>query len=311
VSLTLVFTSFCLTTLFLFFFQKLFIENNIVDKINSRSSHVSTATRSGGVALFSTIFLISIILYLAGIDIFNYSFLVPLSVLFAIGLYDDVYNIDFKLKFIFQIIAAKIIIDSGLIIDNLHGVFGIDQISRISSQILTLFVIIAIINAVNFIDGIDSLAILVISFFILGFEFFASESTGFYNLSIIIMCSFIPMLYLNLRKNNKVFLGDSGSLFLGGLVSIYVLYILSNNYLIIEKFDLNKIFFVFSILIYPIIDLTRVVLVRLFNGRSPFSADRNHIHHKINSVVKSHYKVAGIIIILSILNLITIQLIFN
>ena len=74
-----------------------------------------------------------------------------------IGLYDDVYNLDFKLKFIFQIIAAKIIIDSGLIIDNFHGLFGIYEINRVSAQILTIFIICLIINSINFIDGIDGL----------------------------------------------------------------------------------------------------------------------------------------------------------
>ena len=310
-NLILLFIPFCIATILLFLFQKVFINKGIVDKINKRSSHISLATRSGGLALFSTIFLISSISYLNGVKLFDYSILVPLSLLFTVGLYDDIYSVDFKLKFIFQIIAAKIIIDSGLIIDNLHGVFGIDQLSRVSAQLLTLVVIVAIINAINFIDGIDTLALFVTSFFILSFEFFSTETSDYLSLTAIILSSFIPMMYFNLKKNNKIFLGDSGSLFIGGIVAIYVLHILSNSYLIIGKFDINKILFVFSVLMYPIIDITRVVLVRLFNGRSPFSADRNHIHHILNNSVKSHFKVVVIIIMLSILNLIIIQLLFN
>ena len=80
--------------------------------------------------------------------------------------------IDFKLKFIFQIIAAKIIIDNGLIIDNLHGVFGIFEINRILAQILTIFIILAIINAINFIDGIDGLAISITCFLLFHLNFF-------------------------------------------------------------------------------------------------------------------------------------------
>ena len=91
-----------------------------------------------------------------------------------IGLYDDVYNLDFKLKFIFQIIAAKIIIDSGLIIDNFHGLFGIYEINRASAQILTIFIICSIINSINFIDGIDGLAASIVIFFISSFEFFSN-----------------------------------------------------------------------------------------------------------------------------------------
>ena len=73
------------------------------------------------------------------------------------------------LKFIFQIIAAKLIVDSGLIIDNLHGVIGIYELGRLASQLLTIFIIVAIINSINFIDGIDGLALSVIIVFVLSF----------------------------------------------------------------------------------------------------------------------------------------------
>ena len=98
--------------------------------------------------------------------------MVPLSLLVAVGLYDDIYKLDFKLKFIFQIIAAKIIIDSGLIIENLHGFMGIYEIGRVFGHLLTIFIIVSIVNSINFIDGIDGLALSVIIVFISAFEFF-------------------------------------------------------------------------------------------------------------------------------------------
>ena len=85
--------------------------------------------------------------------------------------------------------------------------------------------------------------------------------------------------FLNFRKKNKVFLGDSGSLFLGGVASIYIVYILSNDYIIKPDFDLHKIIFVFSIFAYPSIDIIRIVFLRIKNGSSPFQPDKNHIHH--------------------------------
>ena len=88
----------------------------------------------------------------------------------------------------------------------------------------------------------------------------------------------MPVLYNNFKPQNKVFLGDSGSLFLGGVVSIYVLHILSNEYIINPEFDINKIFFVISILSYPIIDMVRVFFLRITG--SVFEADKNHLHHK-------------------------------
>ena len=298
------------TFIFLRIFQSLFLSKGIKDRINKRSSHKVIATRSGGVSIIISIFIISTVYYLFNSTIYDFSLLIPMLLLGLIGLYDDVYNLDFKLKFIFQIIAAKIIIDSGLIIDNFHGLFGIYEINRASAQILTIFIICSIINSINFIDGIDGLAASIVIFFISSFEFFSKYDAELNYLSIMIICSLIPFLFYNFRKNKKIFLGDSGSLFLGGLISIYVLKILSNDYLIKSEYDINKILFVISILSYPIIDFTRVILIRLKNGNSPFIADSNHIHHILLKKFKSHYKVLLIINLSMLFLLLIIQYIF-
>ena len=298
------------TFIFLRIFQSLFLSKGIKERKNKRSSHKVIATRSGGVSIIISIFIISTVYYLFNSTIYDFSLLIPMLLLGLIGLYDDVYNLDFKLKFIFQIIAAKIIIDSGLIIDNFHGLFGIYEINRASAQILTIFIICSIINSINFIDGIDGLAASIVIFFISSFEFFSKYNVELNYLSIMIICSLIPFLFYNFRKNKKIFLGDSGSLFLGGLISIYVLKILSNDYLIKSEFDINKILFVISILSYPIIDFTRVILIRLKNGNSPFIADSNHIHHILLKRFKSHYQVLLIINLSMLFLFLIIQYIF-
>tara|TARA_E500000178_G_C17017295_1_gene753685 strand:+ start:1425 stop:2360 length:936 start_codon:yes stop_codon:yes gene_type:complete len=309
-SLLLIISGISFSILFIIFFQKLYIKKNIIDKINDRSSHSEKATRSGGVAIFSTLFIISTLNYFNSVEVYDYSLIVPIILMLTVGLYDDIYKLDFKLKFIFQIIAAKIIIDNGLVIDNLHGVIGINELNRIVAQLITIFFIIAIINSINFIDGIDGLAISIISLFIFYFEFFSSSSSDFIYLSLIIISSIIPLFYFNFKKENKVFLGDSGSLFIGTLISIYVLKILSQDYIIKYEYDLNKIMFVLSLLFYPIVDIVRIVFVRIYNGKSPFNADKNHLHHIILKHTKSHWKTTTLIILVSILNLIFIQLIF-
>ena len=121
----------------------------------------------------------------------------------------------------------------------------------------------------------------------------------------------IPLLYFNYKRDFKVFLGDSGSLFIGGLVSIYVLKILSNDYIIRPEFDLNKILFVISVLSYPIIDFTRVIFIRLYSGVSPFMADKRHIHHIIQKKTTKHYKIVAIIISAQIALMLIIQGLFN
>ena len=302
--------SFCLSIPILILTQRYFLKKKYIDKVISRSSHSSIATRSGGIAIFLTIFIISCFYYLTGFEIYDFSIIVPLSLLMIVGLYDDVYNMDFKLKFIFQIIAAKILVDNGLVIDNLHGVFGVFELGRIVSQILTIFIIVSIINSINFVDGIDGLAVSIVLFFIISFEFFSLELTPFFNLSILLIITSVPLLYFNFRNNNKIFLGDSGSLFLGGVVSAYVIYILSQGYVIKPEYDLHKILFVLSILILPIIDIIRVFFIRIFNGKSPFEADNNHIHHFILAKIKSHFKACLMLFLGSLLFLIFIQILF-
>lgn len=307
----LVIISFCLSIPVLIITQRLFLKMKYTDKIISRSSHKSIATRSGGVSVFLILFLISSYFYLDGKTLFDYSFIVPLSLLILIGLYDDINNVDYKLKFIFQIIAAKIIIDNGLIIDNLHGVIGIYELGRLASQLLTIFIIVAIINSINFIDGIDGLALSVIIVFILSFEFFSMNITPFKSISSILIPSLIALSFFNFKKEKKIFLGDSGSHLLGGIASIYVVYVLSNDYIIKPEYDLHKVLFIISILTYPIIDIIRIFFKRLLNNKSPFEADKNHIHHLILSKTKSHFKTTFFIILFNIIIIFTFQLIQN
>ena len=304
----IIISSFFLSIITSFYCQKLFFKQKIFDKINLRSSHNSVATRSGGLSVFIVLMIISIYCYLNGIEIFNFSLLVPLSIVFLVGIYDDFNGVDFKLKFIFQIIVAKIIIDNGLIIDNFHGVFGIFEINRVLAQLVTIFIIISIINAINFIDGIDGLLTSVSIIFIISYELFASVNTDFYFLSLIITTSLIPLYYFNFRKTKKIFLGDSGSYLLGGIIAIYVLNILSVGYRIKPEFDLNKIIFVISILIYPIIDIIRIFALRLLNKKSPFIADNNHIHHNLLKYNNNHFKTTFLICCFTIFAIICIQL---
>ena len=307
---TLIISSFFLSIITYYYCQKIFLKKKIFDKINLRSSHDTVATRSGGLSIFLVLMIISVYYYLIGTDIFNFSILIPLSLLFLIGIYDDIYGVDFKLKFIFQIIAAKIIIDNGLIIDNFHGFFGVYEANRVLAQLITIFIIISIVNAINFVDGIDGLLITISIIFMTSYEFFASVNTDFYFLSLLVISTLIPLYYFNFRKEKKIFLGDAGSYLLGGIISIYVLNILGFSYRIEPEFDLNKIIFVISILIYPIIDIIRIFSLRLVNKKSPFIADNNHIHHILLKYSNSHFKTTFLICCFTIFTIICIQLLF-
>ena len=135
-----------------------FIKLRKFDAINYRSVHRGKATKTGGIGVFITLFIFSFYFYLNNIEIYDFSFLIPLGIMFIVGVYDDFYNADFKLKFFLQIIVAKILIDQGLIINDFHGIFGLNEIPRLASQLFTVFVFLVIVNSFNFIDGIDGLA---------------------------------------------------------------------------------------------------------------------------------------------------------
>lgn len=310
-SFGLVISSFTLSLILLIVFQNYFIKKNKIAVVNFRSSHNSIATNSGGLAIFFVIFLISSFLYVLNIEIYEYKILVPLGLITLIGFYDDIYDVDYKLKLMFQIITAKIIIDQGFIINNLHGFLGIMELSNIVSQILSIFIIVAIINAINFIDGIDGLALAIITFFISCFEFFSTSFFFLDNFSIMILSASLPLWYFNFRKEKKIFLGDAGSLFFGAVVSIYTISILSNSYLIKEEYDMNKIIYVISILLYPIADIIRVFILRISRGISPFKADKNHIHHSLLNKLNNHYLVVITIISINIIFLILALALFD
>ena len=209
--------------------------------------------------------------------------------MFIVGVYDDFYNADFKLKFLLQIVVAKIIIDQGYVISNYHGLFGLYEVPWILAQLSTVFVFLVIINAVNFIDGIDGLAMSEVIKTILLIEFFSAGDTALSPLALLLVVSMLPLYYFNFRKNHKVFLGDGGSLLIGTIISIYVFYILGNDFEFKSGFAINKALFAVLVLLYPLVDLLRVFVIRIKNGNSPFQPDQNHIHHYFNNKFKKSY----------------------
>ena len=279
-----------------YFIQRIFIFLKKFDDFNFRSSHNTLATRTGGIGIFATLFIISFYYYLQGVEIFDYSLFIPLGIMFIVGVYDDFYKADFKLKFFLQIIVAKILIDQGYVISDYHGLFGLYQVPWLLAQLSTIFVFLVVVNAINFIDGIDGLAITEIIKAILLIEFFSDGFTTLSNLGFLIICSLIPLYYFNFKKRGKVFLGDGGSMFLGTLAMVYLLSVLGDNYTMINEFQINKALFCVLVLIYPLTDLLRVFILRLKEKKSPFVADQNHLHHLLH---KKGYK--------PILNVLVIQ----
>lgn len=290
--------AFFLSTMLHFGIQKIFIYYRKFDDFNSRSSHKTIATRTGGIGVFLSLLLISVYYYFQGIELFDYSLFIPLGIMFIVGVYDDFYNADFKLKFFLQIIVAKILIDQGYVISNYYGLFGLYEIPWILAQISTIFVFLVVINAINFIDGIDGLAISEVIKTLLLIELISVNFTNLNQFGFLIISSLLPLYYFNFKKKGKIFLGDGGSLLLGSVVMIYVLYVLGTDYEIDPNYRINKTLFSILIILYPLFDLLRVFILRIKNGESPFIADQNHIHHFLHNKIKSMILVDIILILI-------------
>ena len=296
----LFFLVFILSGILAYFIQKIFIYYKKFDDFNHRSSHKTLATRTGGIGVFLTLFIISLFYYSQSNEIFDYSLFIPLGIMFIVGVYDDFYNADFKLKFFLQIIVAKILIDQGYLISNYHGLFGLFEVPYILAQLTTVLVFLVIVNAVNFIDGIDGLAITEIIKTIFVIELFSLQFTPLAPLGFILIASLLPLYYFNFKNKQKVFLGDAGSLLLGTIAAIYIFYILGDDFNFKQGFTINKTLFSVLILIYPLVDLLRVFIIRIKNGDSPFKPDKNHLHHIAINYGFSHFLTNFILLLFNI-----------
>ena len=301
---TLLVVAFSLSALLHYSIQQIFIFYKRFDDFNHRSSHKTLATRTGGIGVFLTLFLISLFFYFQKVDLFDYSLFIPLGIMFIIGVYDDLYKADFKLKFLIQIIVAKILIDQGYVISNYHGLFGFYEVPWLLAQLSTIFVFLVVVNAINFIDGIDGLAITEVIKTLFIIEIFSKTPTSLLPIGALVITSLLPLYYFNFKKKSKVFLGDGGTMLLGTLIMIYILYILGPDYSFSENYSINKVLFSVLALLYPLVDLLRVFLLRIKAGQSPFVADQRHLHHimmkKIENQLFSTFSIVSIEIILII-----------
>ena len=279
-----------------------FSSNKMIDPINERSSHNSKATRSGGISLFLTICLCYAIAASTGLLLIPSTPIVLGIVFMALtGFIDDMFSVRYREKFFLQIFSGFLIIQGGWAIDSFHGVFGIFAIPEWVGFLVSMFVFIVVVNSLNLIDGLDGLASLVsIKFFlIIGGLILVSSKEMFIFFPIIIGALF-GFLGHNFRSSKKVFLGDTGSLFVGSIIAFFMLYVLdSSNPIITDSYISRPLLMVLS-LFYPLIDTLRAVILRSYKGRSPFVADRIHLHHRLVDKGYEHWMASVLILCLSI-----------
>lgn len=215
----------------------------------------------------------------------DFKFLVAsVLLLFFIGIKDDIIGTAPAKKMFAQVLVGFIlVIVADVRIDSMHGLFGIDSIPEWASILLSLFTYIVITNAFNLIDGVDGLAtgvgVITATFF--GIWFFLIGDTPLALLSFTLSGTLLAFLIYNFSPA-KVFMGDSGSLTTGLLLSYLAIRLIGHPNDGGGWFtEVPTPLYAMGTLAYPLIDTLRVFILRALRGRSPFEADRNHIHHRL------------------------------
>lgn len=268
--------------------KKLSYKFLLLDKPNFRKLHSKPIPNSGGISIFIS-FLIGTLYLKNFTDIYFeslYTFLFTSLLVLLIGLLDDLYNISAFIRLITQFLITTFIWSKGINISNLNFDYfngGLNEIKipDILSLFLTFFWISGTINAINWIDGLNGLATGITILILIGIAkiAFYKNLIGLFSISLILIGSSLGFLLHNLRSNN-IIMGDNGSNFLGFQLSILSLYA-GSNYKDIFYSSKLTIFPLIPILLmgFPLLDMTRVILKRVFSKSSPFLADRNHFHH--------------------------------
>ena len=256
---------------------------NIDKPDNIRKLHSKPTPLAGGKIIFLNIFIYWILLIssedLLKQEIFfdnkktlNY-FMMISSLIFLLGFIDDKINIRANLKFLYLslIILILLLIDSGTILKTINFSFYKKSIELYRFDLIfSIFCFLVFINALNMFDGINLQAAFYSIFILLCMFIFFAKSLLIFILSI----SLVAFSYLNFK--NKAFLGDSGSLLLGFLLS----------YLFISLYNSHYINYADQIVLYmliPGLDLIRLFIIRIFHKKNPLSSDRNHLHHLLIS----------------------------
>ena len=259
-------------------------EKKFYDEPDERKVHKSVIPTLGGLGIFGGFIFATLMGVAPAVSHQLQYFIASLLVIFFLGIKDDILAISASKKFIGQLLAAGIIIKfGGIQINNMHGFLGINEIPYTASIVL---------NSFNLIDGVDGLAgsLGLLTSLVFGIYFLVVGQLMFATMAFALAGSLIGFLIYNFSPA-KIFMGDTGSLLIGLLNSIFVIKFISlaSDPVTNPSFVLQSAPAIgFAVLIVPLFDTLRVFSLRIINRRSPFSPDRNHIHHFLLELGLNH-----------------------
>lgn len=269
-------------------------DKKLFDEPDERKVHKTVIPTLGGLGIFAGFIIATLMGVPSGITSELQYFAAATTVIFFLGLKDDILVLSASKKFIGQLVAAGIVIKfGGVLLNNMHGFLGIYEIPRIASIVLTIFTIIVITNSFNLIDGVDGLAgsLGLLTTLVFGIYFFFAGQLTYAVMALSLAGSIIAFLIYNFSPA-KIFMGDTGSLLLGLVNSILVIKFINvagNFNEGTTKFALESAPAIgFAILMIPLFDTLRVFTLRILDRRSPFSPDRTHVHHFLLDIGFNH-----------------------
>ena len=261
----------------------------LFDVPNKRKEHNTPIPTMGGIATCIGMAVACILWFPFSKDIFVIAFFFSAAVLMAIGIMDDLRNLPARYKLAIQVAVSLLIASSGVRITNFNGLFGINELSLPAQYTITILAITGITNSFNLIDGIDGLAggLGFMSLVILGLFLTLSNDSTTAILAFALGGGLLGFLYYNFNPA-RIFMGDTGSLVLGFVISVLCVKLIQLNtghpFAIIPHAPV----FVLSTVAIPVFDTLRVFALRIWHGKSPFTPDKNHIHHLLTNNGWSH-----------------------
>lgn len=276
----------------------------LVDQPNHRKVHSNAVPLVGGIAVFLSANLAILISLLFDQSVKSLQLLFVLALLLLVmGAVDDRRDIRAIVKLAIQLLIANAVYFSGVRIESLVGIFGIYELADWAQYLLTVIVITGVVNAFNLMDGIDGLAA---GMAIAGFGTFTVLAfiTHQYQLALVFLTfigSLVSFLRYNFSRKNKIFMGDAGSLVLGFILVVGGIQLLQAP--ASPSGEMTVLIGVVAVLMVPVLDSIRVFRLRIKAGKSPFSPDKNHLHHMVLALGLRHAIASLSIVGMSLLQL--------
>lgn len=250
------------------------------DLPNARKEHSSTIPTMGGVAIVGGM-MTALFMWFPFSNIpAQICFFFSVIVLLALGIMDDLRDLSAKYKFMVQFGLAAMIALSGIRITSFDGLFGIHELNISAQYFFTIIAIVGITNAFNLIDGIDGLAggIGFMSLLLVGLFLTMNGDINTALVAFALAGGIFAFLYFNLNPA-RIFMGDTGSLVLGFVIAVLCIRLMDVNLASSHPALPHAPTFVIGLVFIPIFDTLRVFAIRTWVGKSPFVADKSHIHH--------------------------------